>query len=238
MNDVRGTRAEGGPRRGLLAYALWGVALIGVAAVLYVIGAAIIKPGNGAADLKSLAHGEMAKLEVSAKANPPPSTPILDPQGHAITLADLKAPVLVVNLWATWCAPCVKEMPTLAKLQAAYPGEVKVAPISMDVLHDREKARAFIAEHPPLDFYQDPKYALAFALDPPAEGFPTTVIYDAKGHERARLSGAADWNGPDARAVVEALLSCNAEAVWTGCAGHADVIESGRSARFAPPILG
>jgi hypothetical protein len=76
----------------------------------------------------------------------------------------------------------------------------------MDVLRDREKARAFIAEHPPLDFYQDPKYALAFALDPPAEGFPTTVIYDAKGHERARLSGGADWSGPDAHAVIDALL--------------------------------
>jgi thiol-disulfide isomerase/thioredoxin len=207
MNDVRGTQVKGGPRRGLLTYALWGAALIGAAAVLYVIGGAIIKPASGQADLKSLARGEMAKLEVTTKANPAPPTPILDAQGRTITLADLKAPVVVVNLWATWCAPCVKEMPTLARLQAAYPGRLIVAPISMDRLADREKARAFIADHAPLDFYQDPKYALAFALDPPAEGFPTTLIYDAKGRERARLSGGADWNGPDARAVVEALLA-------------------------------
>jgi thiol-disulfide isomerase/thioredoxin len=190
-----------------LAYGIWGVALIGVAAVLYVMLAAIFKPGGGPVDLKTLAHGEMAKLEISAKAPPAPNTPILDPQGHTLTLGALKAPVLVVNLWATWCAPCVKEMPTLAKLQAAYPGRLIVAPVSMDALTDREKARAFIAEHPPLTFYQDPKYALAFALDPPAEGFPTTVIYDAKGQERARLSGPADWNSPDARAVVEALIA-------------------------------
>jgi thiol-disulfide isomerase/thioredoxin len=207
MNDVRGTQVKGGPRRGLLTYALWGAALIGVAAVLYVIATAIIKPAGGQADLKSLAHGEMAKLEVSRKASPAPATPILDAQGRTITLADLKAPVVVVNLWATWCAPCVKEMPTLARLQAAYPGRLIVAPVSMDRLTDREKARAFIAEHGPLGFYQDPKYALAFALDPPAEGFPTTVIYDGQGRERARLSGAADWNSPDARAVVEALMA-------------------------------
>lgn len=197
---------EGGPRRGLLAYALWGVALIGAAAVLYVIAQAVIKPGGGGVDLKSLARGDMASLQVAAKGGPAPATPILDAAGHTLKVSDLKAPVVVINLWATWCAPCVKEMPTLAKLQAAYPGRVLVAPISMDRLADREKARAFIAEHPPLAFYQDPKYALAFALDPPAEGFPTTVIYDRTGRERARLAGGADWSGPDARAVIEALL--------------------------------
>jgi thiol-disulfide isomerase/thioredoxin len=206
MNEVRGTQLKDGPRRGPVAYALWCAALIGAAAVLYVIAAAIIKPAEGVVDLKSLAHGEMAKLEVGGKGRPAPDTPVLDAAGRTVSLADLKAPVVVVNLWATWCAPCVKEMPTLAALQAAYPGRVRVVPVSMDRLGDREKARAFIAEHAPLPFYQDPKYALAFALDPPAEGFPTTVIYDGAGRERARLAGGADWNGPDARAVVEALL--------------------------------
>jgi thiol-disulfide isomerase/thioredoxin len=207
MNDVRGTQVKGGPRRGLAAYALWGAALIGVAVVVYVIAAGLFKPAGGAPDLKKLARGEMAKLVVAAKPAPPPDTPVLDAQGRTVKLADLKGKVLVVNLWATWCAPCVQEMPTLAKLQAAFPGALVVAPISMDRLDDREKARAFIAEHAPLRFYQDPNYALAFALDPPAEGFPTTVLYDAQGHERARLSGAADWRGPDARAVVAALIA-------------------------------
>jgi thiol-disulfide isomerase/thioredoxin len=187
-----------------MAYAFWGVALIGVAVAVYVIATLVIKPG---ADLKSLARGDMAKLQISAAGKPPPGTPLLDARGRTIHLSDIKAPVLVVNLWATWCAPCVKEMPTLAALQAAYPGKVAVAPVSMDRMGDRERARAFIAEHAPLAFYQDPKYALAFALDPPVEGFPTTVIYDAKGRERARLSGGADWNGHDARAVIDALLA-------------------------------
>lgn len=204
MSEVRGTEEKGGPKRGLSAYALWGVALIGVALVLYVIAAPLFKPTH---DLKSLAHGEMARLDLASAGKPEPTTPFLDAAGHRVTLAGVTAPVKVVNLWATWCAPCVKEMPTLAALQSAYPNRIKVIAVSMDRSEDREKARAFMAQHPPLAFYQDPEYALAFALDPPAEGFPTTVIYDGKGLERARLSGAADWSGPDARAVVEALLA-------------------------------
>jgi thiol-disulfide isomerase/thioredoxin len=204
MSEVRGTEDGGGPRRGILTYALWGAALIGVAVAVYVIATLVIKPGG---ELKSLARGQMAKLQVVAAGKPPPTTPILDAQGRTISLADIKAPVLVVNLWATWCAPFVREMPTLAALQAAYPGKIAVAPIAMDRLADREKARAFIAEHAPLGFYQDPKYALAFAMDPAVEGFPTTVIYDAQRHERARLAGAADWSGPDARAVIDTLLA-------------------------------
>ena len=94
----------------------------------------------------------------------------------------------------------------MAKLQAAYPGKVMVVPVAEDRAEDRDKARDFIAQYGPLPFYQDPKLGLTFALTPPAEGLPTTLIYDKTGHERARLAGGADWNSPEARAVVEALL--------------------------------
>jgi thiol-disulfide isomerase/thioredoxin len=205
MNEVREKKSGAGRGLGPLSWLLWGLGLVGVAAVLYVIGAAVIRPG-GPTDLRALAHGGMAKLVITESGAPPPTNAFLDDQGHDLHFTDLKAPVRVVNLWATWCPPCVKEMPALARLQAAYPGHVLVAAVSMDKPEDREKARAFIAEHPPLRFYQGP-IAMAFALSPPAEGFPTTVIYDRTGHERARLSGGADWNGRDARAIIEALLA-------------------------------
>ena len=188
--------------RGPWSYAPWAAALIGVAVVLYII-VAVLKP----AGLKGVAHGDMAKLSVAYAGAPEPKTPFLDPQGHVTHLADLKAPVLVVNLWATWCPPCVKEMPTLAALQAQYKGKVQVAAISMDRSDFRERARAFIGEHAPLTFYQDPQLALPFALTPPVEGFPTTILYGRDGREKARLSGPADWNGPAARAVIDALLA-------------------------------
>jgi hypothetical protein len=98
-------------------------------------------------------------------------------------------------------------MPTLARLQAAYPGKVLVAPISMDKPELRERARAFIGEHAPLAFYQDPNLALPFALTPAVEGFPTTILYGRDGREKARLSGPADWDGPQAKAVIDALLA-------------------------------
>ena len=206
MSEIRETTSKPRRGRGPFAYAIAAFVLIGIAAVLYVIGAAVIRP-PGQTDIRSLAHGEMAKLSMDGSGQAPPTTNFLDAQGHPVTLADLKAPVMVVNLWATWCAPCVREMPTLAALQASYPGHVKVVALSMDKLDDREQARAFIASHPPLDFYQDTKLAMPFALSPAAEGFPTTILYDRTGHERARLSGAADWNSADARAVIEALLA-------------------------------
>jgi thiol-disulfide isomerase/thioredoxin len=206
MTDIRKGEARDGSRGKGLTLALCGAAAVGLAVVLYVIAAHFIKPA-GPPDLKTLARGDMAKLVASASGSPPPTLPILDAGGHATDLTQLKAPVVVVNLWATWCPPCVTEMPTLAKLQAAYPGRILVAPVSMDTPKDREKARAFIAQYPPLPFYQDPKAALVFAVTPPADGLPTTILYDSHGRERARLSGGADWSGADAHAVIEALLA-------------------------------
>jgi thiol-disulfide isomerase/thioredoxin len=206
MTDFREGEAMDRARRRPWTYALWGGVAIGLAVVLYVIATLLIKHG-GSHDLNSLAHGGMKDLKVTPAGAPAPSQPILGPDGKSADLTQIKAPVVVVNLWATWCAPCVTEMPTLAKLQAAYPGRILVVPVSMDTAKDREKARAFIAQYPPLPFYQDPKAAMVFTVTPPAEGLPTTLLYGRNGRERARVSGGADWSGPDAHAVIEALLA-------------------------------
>jgi thiol-disulfide isomerase/thioredoxin len=209
MSGIQAKQKSAKPGPDWVTIALFGLALVGVAAILYVIVAAISKPKD-ATGLSQLARGEMAKLELPAPGAgaPPPDQPLLDPQGKSVTLGQLKSGgVTIVNLWATWCAPCRMEMPSLAKLQAAYPGRLQVIAVAMEKPEARETARTFIAQYPPLAFYQDPKLAMTFALSPPAEGLPTTVIYDRTGHERARLTGGADWNSPQARAVVEALLA-------------------------------
>lgn len=165
--------------------------------------------------LQSVATGDMAALTISPNRPPEPTTPFLDAMGRSITLADLKAngKILVVNLWATWCGGCVKEIPTLAKLQSAYPGRVIVAPISIDTPNDREKARAFMAKFSQLPFYQNPAAPwpppITVALIPPVGSFPVTIIYDRAGKERARLVGPkiADWSSPDARAFFDYLLN-------------------------------
>jgi len=203
MSDQSGAK----PRGGLLSWALWGAALIGVAAVLYIIVQASIKPQQ-ATGVSEVARGEMKKLVTPAEATLAPSHVFYDAAGKPVRAADFKGKVLVLNLWATWCAPCIAEMPTLAKLSAAYAGKpVAVVPVSIDTPADVDKAKAFIAQHPPLAYYGDPKMQFPFALKPQASGMPTTVIYGADGLERARLSGGADWSGADARAVLDRVLA-------------------------------
>ncbi len=198
------------PKSKALTLGLWGAALVGVAAVLYIIASAsttptpVAAPKTGApAPVASLA----SKLTRPTQATPPPDYTFYDEAGKATKIADLKGKVVVMNIWATWCGPCVTEMPTLAKLQAAYAGKpVEVVTVSIDSESSASKARLFIAQHAPLKFYHDREMKLPFKLSPPAPGAPTTVIYGKDGLEVARVAGEADWSGAEARALIDKAL--------------------------------
>jgi len=178
-------------------------ALIGLAAALYVIPGCSSKPPG---DLKGLARGDMKSLVVETSPTPAPDVSFSDAQGRAHTLAEFKGKAVVLNLWGTFCAPCVAEMPTLAKLPTKTAGQpLVVLPISVDTEDDRANAEAFIAKRPPLPFYSDPKYAIAYAVRPPVGGLPTTLLIDRAGRLRGRVAGAADWSGEDALRVIQAL---------------------------------
>ncbi len=180
------------------------LARVGAAALLYGIAACSNTPG----DLHALAHGDMAKLIVSDHPAPAPATPFMDAAGKPHTLAEFKGRVAVVNVWANWCAPCKAEIPSLAKLESAYAGKpLAVVPISVGKGDDEAAGHRFIDRNPPLTFYTEPTYKLAFDFKPVVEGMPTTLIYDRHGVERARLIGGADWSGRDARAVIDSLLA-------------------------------
>jgi len=208
MSEVQsGQNEPGAVKRNPLRLALAGVLLVGVAAVLYVIVAASFKP-HGPADLREFKKGTLEKLDVPASPRPAPDTTFTSLDGKSATLADFKGRVVIMNLWATWCAPCKAEMPTLAKLQAAYATQpLTVLPISVDRDGDLNLVQAEMAANPPLKTYRDPSYKLSFALEPKAGGFPTTVIYDRQGRERARMTGPADWSAPEVRGLVEKLLA-------------------------------
>ncbi|MBA3811672.1 MAG: TlpA family protein disulfide reductase [Caulobacteraceae bacterium] len=179
-------------------------ALAAVSAILCAAAGCSNSPG----DLKPLAKGAMTKLEISRRPVPAPATAFADAAGKTHTLAEFKGKVAVVNLWANWCAPCKAEIPSLAKLETAYSGKaVAVVPISLGKGPDEAAGHAFIDRNPPLSFYTEPSYALAFALKPPVENMPTTILYDRKGVERARLAGGADWSSREARAVIDSLLA-------------------------------
>ena len=205
MSKVQGdgARPPGGKAR--LVWAA--VGMIAIVALVYGAFALVFKPA-AAEGLGGLAKGDMAKLVVATPTASSPGTLIEGPDGRSLKLADLKGQVLVVNLWASWCAPCAKEMPTLARLQAQYRGKpVKVLAISLDKGDEGlEKAKARIAQNAPLGFYHAP-FDLAFALSPAVEALPTTIFYDRSGRERARLTAPADWTKPEARALIDRLLA-------------------------------
>ena len=150
----------------------------------------------------------MAKLEVSTGPRLVPDIPFKDAAGGSHILGEFKGKVAIVNLWANWCAPCKEEIPALAKLQSAYAGkDVAVVAISVGKGDDETAGAAFLARNPPLKFYTEPTYALTAAFQPAVDGMPTTILYDRKGVERARLVGGADWSSPQAHAVIDSLLA-------------------------------
>lgn len=205
--------------------AVWSAVAVGVAAALYVMAGALFKPADRVttargpagvsgsifsaadAEARTAALG-IPPLKPKGQGEPAPATPFKDAHGHEVRLADLKGHVVLLNLWATWCAPCRKEMPTFARLQAVEAARgLKVVPVSIDKASDTDKARAFIAANAPLAFYQDPSLTLPFSLKPPAQGFPTTVIYDKSGRERARALSDQDWSSDRVRRIVEKLAA-------------------------------
>jgi thiol-disulfide isomerase/thioredoxin len=160
-------------------------------------------------DLARFATGPLAALETPAETPPAPDYVFRDHHGTAVRFAAFKGKVAVVNLWAMWCAPCRQEMPTLAALARRYSDreDMIVAPVNVDATPEGvNEAKVFIDEHRPLPFYSDMRFQLPFEF--PGKGkMPQTVLLDREGRVRAALSGEADWDGPEARALIDALLA-------------------------------
>ena len=204
---MKGSKAAGiAIAGGLLAGALIGGGLVYVNRDAF-FKAATPEPA-AKSELARFATGSLTRLE-TLKATPmAPAYVFKTREGADATFADFRGKVVVVNLWAMWCAPCRTEMPTLARLDEAYPdSELIVLPINVDATPDGlADARSFIDVHEPLPLYSDMKFQLPFEL--PGEGkMPQTVLLDRKGRIRASFSGEADWASPESRALVDALLA-------------------------------
>lgn len=134
-----------------------------------------------------------------------PEVTVVNPGGEELTLSELEEPVLL-NLWATWCAPCVVEMPLLDQLADDLEGRVRVITVSED-MRGAEVVEPFFAQRdlPNLPQWLDTQNELAFTFGG-GPVLPLTVLYDAGGKEVWRVIGAYDWGSEDARVqVLEAL---------------------------------
>lgn len=172
----------------------------GLLATLFVFVQSCQSPKLG---LESYAKESLRKLTVLPNPPPQPKLSFTAPDGGNLTLADFRGQTILLNVWATWCAPCIAEMPTLDALQKELGGEsFQVVTVSLD--RTAEEASIWFEKNgiENLTAYHDGSFALSAQLE--VRGLPISVIYDKRGRELARVAGDADW------ASVEALTFINA----------------------------
>jgi thiol-disulfide isomerase/thioredoxin len=142
-------------------------------------------------------------VDRSQKGKAAPDTVFSNPDGGEISLAEFKGTPVLVNLWATWCAPCVKELPTLDRLAGnhAVDGQLGVIAVSQD-MGPQPSVKAFLdklgIEH--VGSYQDSAMGLSGVLG--VQVMPTTILYDSEGREVWRYIGDLDWTGAEAEKLL------------------------------------
>jgi len=163
-----------------------------------------VPASDGAADA---AFGKLTPL---ASPLPAPAVMFATRAGAPASLADFAGRVVLVNLWATWCAPCVKEMPSLARLQAKL-GDLAVLAVSED-RRGAELVEPFAAKLglDGLAIYLDPKNNLSHAFA--VEGLPTSFLIDRTGRVVASLVGAAEWDSPAMVGLLRTYLAAPRQA--------------------------
>ena len=212
------TKTEDAPRRRLLLpVALGALAAVVVGAVLYGTAepprkAASTCPAASkalAAKLAPLAKGGVAALAVASE--PRQAIPLVFERedGSKATVADFRGRAVLLNLWATWCAPCRAEMPALDKLQAEKGGkDFEVVAVNVDTAR-LERRGAFLdgIGVKALERYADPSGDAFETLrrDGKALGLPVSLLIDRNGCEVAAVAGALKWDSADAQALIAAL---------------------------------
>jgi thiol-disulfide isomerase/thioredoxin len=188
---------------------------LGAAGLLYVILSAALsgsekKSGAPVPPVlhdQSLLVGDMAKFVFAASPRTAPMETFLH-DGRDVTLAVFRGRAILVNFWATWCAPCLKELPSLDALEAALGGkDFAVVAVAADP-KGPEAAGEFLKKLniKRLQLYADPKLNLTIATGGAAV-LPVSILYDAEGREVGRLVGEADWTSEEAKALVKAAIA-------------------------------
>ena len=177
---------------------------------LVVAGAAatFISAAAARAEISSgLIKGAMKRFKLTVPPKPMPDLEFLDVNDQPMHLSDLTGQARLINLWATWCAPCVKEMPSLDRLQAALPRDkFVVLPISLDG-PSKAKVAPFYKEREltNLGIYYDKGKKAMSVLD--VSLLPTSILVDPAGRELGRIEGDADWDTPEGIALMQAAIA-------------------------------
>jgi len=210
--------ARGGFPRSLGAAAVVALAIVCVAVVYGIVraprkeAAATGCPSDAALlqTLAPLAHGEVAAMSLLPAARPFPDVTFEGPDNQPRRLARFRGKFVLLNLWATWCVPCRKEMPALDKLQAVLGGSrFQVVAVNVDT-ERLGRRRAFLQKIGvrSLRFYADPSAGILSVLKQsgPLVGLPTSFLIDPQGCELGVMAGPADWASKDATRLISTAL--------------------------------
>ncbi|QIR84178.1 TlpA disulfide reductase family protein [Paracoccus sp. AK26] len=161
----------------------------------------------GAVDWQAAKDAGLVKLVPAEEPAPVSDVEFNDPEGGTHTLADYKGKVVLLNFWATWCAPCREEMPYLDALQSEMGGEDFEVVAVATGRNAPDRIDKFYAETglQNLPVLLDPRQQLA--RDMGVVGLPVTVLIDREGREVARLLGEADWSSEPAKTVIRQLVA-------------------------------
>ena len=162
-----------------------------------------VAAGNAAGNTTpSAAHNyPTGVLDRSFAGTAAPTVQFEDPQGRPTSFAAFRGRPLLVNLWATWCGPCVVEMPSLDALAEREGEALQVLALSQD-MDGRDRVTEFFGARrfTRLEPYLDPELGVMFGLR--IDTLPTTILYDAQGREVWRMTGMADWHGERAARLI------------------------------------
>jgi thiol-disulfide isomerase/thioredoxin len=192
------------PRSRLYAILGLGCAAIVIAAVLYVNNGSTVHAG-------SEPPAVLDKLKRVSGSVLAPDATFIDAEGKPVRLADFRGRYVLVNLWATWCGPCISELPELAKLNAELPQDrLTVVPIDMLEKVEAEKLRTFLGMHDAagLPVYIDRNLSVQRGFV--ANELPLTVLIDAEGRIVAKAAGAQMWDDPASVAYLKAVSAPSA----------------------------
>ena len=173
----------------------------GRAALLVLVAAGLV----AMAGLRAMHTDATSALVELHGMEPAKLSPFLDAAGNPVSIDSFRGKVVILNLWAPWCVPCLQEMPSLDRLAARLPDrDFAVVAVTKDVVGDSPSKTTFDRMRlKRLKLYLDPKGSLAPQVG--ARGFPTTLILGADGTPLAYREGAADWDSDDAIARLDKL---------------------------------
>ena len=167
----------------------------------------LILVGGGSAAVDNPGVPEPARLGEfvpAAPLLPAPATSFVDLTGSEVSLAQFTGKIVLVNLWATWCEPCLREMPSLERLQSRLGGKIVVVAISED--RGSKTVEPFIGKLglKSVKIYLDPKSAMERAFK--VQGLPTSFLIDREGRVLGRVEGAAEWDKPKLLGILKSFL--------------------------------